>query len=126
MWRYVLLLCLGPGLALAQQASMQVSATAYTLRAEETKPHSPGIAAWGDRLTPGMKAIAVSRDLIDLGITHGTQVTIEGLEGVYVVRDKMHWRWRRKIDIFMGHDVAAARRWGRRKVTIKWQPKHYP
>lgn len=126
MWRYAWLLLLCPMVAVAQQASMQVTATAYTLRAKETKPHSRGVAAWGDRLTPGMKAIAVSRDLIELGITHGTKITIEGLEGEYVVRDKMHWRWRRKIDIFMGHDVPAARRWGRRKVTIKWQPAHYP
>src|SRR5699024_580147 len=126
MWRYVCLFILCPTVAVAQQASMQVTATAYTLRVQETTPHSPGIAAWGDRLTPGMKDIAVSRDLIELGITHGTKVTIDGLEGEYVVRDKMHKRWRRKIDIFMGHDVAAARRWGRRKVIIKWQPVHYP
>jgi len=45
--------------------SMEVTASAYTLRAAETKDYAPGIAAWGDKLEPGMKAIAVSRDLID-------------------------------------------------------------
>jgi 3D (Asp-Asp-Asp) domain-containing protein len=67
-----------------------------------------------------MKSIAVSRDLIDLGLTHGVEVEIVGLEGVYVVRDKMAKRWRHKIDIYMGEDVQAARRWGVRQVTIRW------
>lgn len=102
----------------------EVTATAYTLRESETKIGNVGLAAWGDQLKPGMKAIAVSRDLIEQGLTHGTEVTIEGLEGVYVVRDKMHWRWQNKIDIFMGHDVSKALNWGKRTVTIRYQTPH--
>ena len=69
---------------------------------------------WGDRLKPGMKAIAISRDLIPKGLTHDTEVTIEGLDGTYRVLDKMNRRWARKIDIFMGHDrprASRAKRW---------------
>ena len=68
----------GPG-----EPSMEVTATAYTMRAEETKQGNIGLAAWCDQLEPGMKAIAVSRDLIDEGLTHRTEVRIEGLEGTY-------------------------------------------
>jgi 3D (Asp-Asp-Asp) domain-containing protein len=81
------------------------------------------IAAWGDRLRPGMLAIAVSRDLLDLGLGYGTRVRIEGLDGEYVVLDKMHRRWRRKIDLYMGTDRAAALRWGVREVRISWSPE---
>lgn len=100
--------------------SMEVTATAYTLAEEETKQGNIGLAAWGDRLKPGMKSIAVSRDLIQAGLDHVTEVQIDGLPGTYTVRDKMNKRWEKKIDIFMGNDVDAAREWGKRKVTIRW------
>lgn len=100
--------------------SLEVTASAYTMRASETKKGNVGLAAWGDQLEPGMKAIAVSRDLIAKGLDHETRVKIEGLEGTYVVRDKMNKRWEKKIDIFMGKKVEAARAWGKRKVTIHW------
>ena len=29
-------------------------------------------------------------------------------------------RWKKKIDIYMGKDVEAARSWGVREVTIHW------
>jgi 3D (Asp-Asp-Asp) domain-containing protein len=115
-----------PGLVACSDAgserSMEVTATAYTMRESETKEGNIGLAAWGDQLEPGMKAIAVSRDLIDEGLGHETRVRIEGLDGSYVVRDKMAARWEKKIDIFMGRDVERAREWGKRKVTIHWTP----
>ncbi|WP_064606287.1 3D domain-containing protein [Photobacterium sp. J15] len=100
-----------------QGKSLRVTATAYNSVRAQTNDN-PSIAAWGDRLKPGMKAIAVSRDLLKMGITHGTRVKISGLPGEYVVLDKMNKRWSRKIDIYMGTDVRAAKKWGRRKVTI--------
>ena len=100
--------------------TLEVTASAYTLREAETKEGNVGLAAWGDQLKPGMKAIAVSRDLIEEGLDHGTEVKIDGLEGTYVVRDKMNKRWEEKIDIFMGRDLEAAREWGKRTVTIEW------
>lgn len=102
------------------ERSMEVTATAYTMREAETKKGPIGLAAWGDQLVPGMKVIAVSRDLIPQGLTHKTKVSIDGLPGTYVVRDKMNRRWNKKIDIFMGKDVKAARQWGKRKVVIRW------
>jgi 3D (Asp-Asp-Asp) domain-containing protein len=105
----------GPG-----PQSMEVTATAYTMAESETKKGNVGLAAWGDQLQPGMKAIAVSRDLIDDGLTHKTKVRIEGLEGEYIVRDKMNKRWEEKIDIFMGTNQKKAREWGKKTVTIHW------
>jgi 3D (Asp-Asp-Asp) domain-containing protein len=96
--------------------SLKVTASAYLSR----KSGKPSITAWGDKLVPGMKAIAVSRDLIRKGLTHGTEVEIEGLPGTYKVMDKMHRKWRRKIDIYMGTNRKAAKKWGKRKVLIRW------
>ncbi|MBS3778836.1 MAG: 3D domain-containing protein [Desulfovermiculus sp.] len=101
--------------------SMQVTATAYTMDEAETKKGHVGLAAWGDQLEPGMKVIAVSRDLIAKGLDHNTKVRIEGLDGTYVVRDKMNKRWKKKIDIFMGNDRQKALKWGKRKVRIYWR-----
>jgi len=100
--------------------SQEVTATAYTLSEAETKKGNVGLAAWGDQLEPGMKAIAVSRDLLAAGLDYGTAVKIEGLEGTWYVRDKMHARWRNKIDVYLGEDREAALRWGRRKVEIRY------
>lgn len=100
---------------------LEVTATAYNSVPGQTQGN-PRITAWGHRLEPGEKAIAVSRDLLKLGLRDGTEVEIDGLAGTWVVRDKMAKRWRRHIDIYMGDDVEKARRWGRRRVTIRWRP----
>lgn len=102
-----------------EERTLEVTATAYNSLPSQTDG-DPTITAWGDRLEPGMKVIAVSRDLVTQGLGHGTEVRIDGLPGRYVVRDKMAKRWKQKIDIYMGNDVAAALRWGRRAVTIRW------
>jgi 3D (Asp-Asp-Asp) domain-containing protein len=96
-----------------------VTATAYNSVKAQTNSQ-PNIAAWGDRLEPGMKAIAVSRDLLSMGLTRGAKVRIDGLHGEFVVLDKMAKRWERKIDIYMGEDVDAALQWGRRRLRIFW------
>ena len=99
---------------------LHVTATAYTSHVNQTDS-TPNIAAWGDRLRPGMKAIAVSRDLLNkYGLKHKQKVHIKGLEGEYVVLDKMNKRWRKKIDIYMGKNLRKAFKWGRRKVEIHW------
>lgn len=97
---------------------MVVTATAYNSVHGQGQGDDHALAAWGDRLEPGMQAIAVSRDLIPLGLGHNAEVQIEGLPGVWLVKDKMNRRWKHKIDIYMGEDVQAAREWGKRKVTI--------
>ncbi|MGK0271355.1 MAG: 3D (Asp-Asp-Asp) domain-containing protein, partial [Cocleimonas sp.] len=81
---------------------LKVTATAYTSHVGQTDS-TPNIAAWGDRLKPGMKVIAVSRDLLKVyGLKHKQKVRIKGLKGEYLVLDKMNKRWRKKIDIYMG------------------------
>src|SRR5690606_30204074 len=84
--------------------SMIVTASAYnsTLAQSDGNPH---LTAWGDSIKPGMKYIAVSRDLLRKGLKYNTPIVIEGFEGIYVVKDKMHGKWRNKIDIYMGTDV---------------------
>ena len=67
-----------------------------------------------------MKVIAVSQDLIPVGLDRRTPVKIEGFPGVYLVLDKMNKRWEKRIDIYMGHDIKAARAWGKRQVEISW------
>lgn len=97
--------------------SMSVTATAYNSLAYQTNS-DPNITAFGDSLKPGLKYIAVSRDLLKRGLKHNIPVKIEGLEGIYYVKDKMHSRWKNRIDIYMGIDVKAAKQWGRKRVCI--------
>ncbi len=100
--------------------SLEVDVSAYNSVPSQTDG-LPNLAAWGDTLKPGMKCIAVSRDLIGMGLDHDTQVRIHGLEGIYVVKDKMHRRWKNRIDIYMGKNVKEAREWGRRKLLIEYR-----
>jgi len=102
--------------------TMMVTASAYNSLRGQTSG-DPSIAAWGDKLHPGMKAIAVSRDLQKMGLGHRAEVRIKGLPGTYLVLDRMHHRWRKKIDIYMGVDRSKAMRWGKRNVEITWFEK---
>ncbi len=99
--------------------SLNVTATAYNSLAYQTSSN-PNITAFGDSLKPGLKYIAISRDLIRLGLKHNTPVKIEGLEGIYLVKDKMHSRWKYRIDVYMGVDVKAAKQWGRKRLCIEY------
>lgn len=101
--------------------SLVVTATAYNSLPGQTD-EQPNVAAWGDRLEPGMKVIAVSSDLLELGLTRGARVSIEGLRGEYRVLDRMPAQWRERIDIYMGRDRDAALRWGEKRVRIRWRP----
>ena len=102
-----------------EERVLRVTATAYNSLPGQTKDN-PRVTAWGEKLAPGMKVIAVSRDLIAMGLTRGVKVKIDGLPGEYKVADKLHERWKRRIDIYMGVDVNAAKQWGKRTVTIRW------
>ena len=105
-----------------KEREVTVTAFAYNSTKAQTDGR-PNETASGHHLEPGMKAIAVSRDLEELGLTFGTKVHIKGLEGTYTVLDRMNPRKRKAIDIYMGTDVAAARKWGKRKVTVRWTAK---
>jgi 3D (Asp-Asp-Asp) domain-containing protein len=108
------------GLQRGGEQEMVVSASAFNSLPGQTD-HSPAVTAFGTHLRPGMRVVAVSSDLYDLGLKEGTRLRIEGLPGEWRVADRMNPRWRRKIDIYMGTDVHAARRWGVRKVEIHWR-----
>ncbi len=81
---------------------LRVTATAYSSHRGQTDK-TPFLAAWNNRLRPGMKIIAVSRDMLTrYGMRNGTKVRIGGLPGFYRVRDKMNKRYKKRIDIYMG------------------------
>ncbi|MEZ4810944.1 MAG: hypothetical protein R2819_11355 [Allomuricauda sp.] len=101
-----------------QWIAHEVTASAYNSVFWQTDSIHPSIAAWGDTLKPGMKCIAVSRDLIKLGLTHNTMVKIDTFPDTFYVKDKMHYRWKNRIDIYMGVDVKKAREWGKKKLLI--------
>ncbi|TBW29387.1 hypothetical protein EZJ28_04505 [Gramella sp. KN1008] len=96
-----------------------VTATAYNSIPYQTEGN-PSITAWGDTLKPGMRAIAVSRDLIRMGLDHNSKVRLEGFDSIFLVKDKMHYRWRSRIDIYMGKDIDSARKFGRKKINLAY------
>ncbi|MFQ3212616.1 MAG: 3D (Asp-Asp-Asp) domain-containing protein [Marivirga sp.] len=98
--------------------TLQVTSTAYNSVSAQTTADNPALAAWGDTLELGMRAIAISRDLIDSGLVHNTAVYIEGFEQPFYVLDKMNKRWRNKVDIYMGLDIDSARSWGKKQIEI--------
>jgi 3D (Asp-Asp-Asp) domain-containing protein len=102
-----------------EERTLLVTATAFNSIPNQNRGN-PDVGAWGDRIAPGMKVIAVSADLVPLGLTRGTTVRIDGLPDEYVVLDRMPPQWKKRIDIYMGNDVRAARSWGRRAVNIYW------
>lgn len=98
---------------------LEVNSSAYNSVPSQTDGQ-PSLAAWGDTLKTGMKSIAVSRNLIALGLKHNTMVKIDGLSGIYLVKDKMNARYRNRIDIYMGTDVKRAKEWGQKKLKITY------
>jgi len=106
--------------AIKAKRQIRVTATAYTSHASQTDK-TPFLAAWNNRIRPGMKIIAVSRDLIKrYGLTNGVKVRIKGLPGLYTIRDKMNKRFRSRIDIYMGTNRHKALRWGKKRIVLMW------
>ena len=101
-------------------ASVNVTASAYNSISGQTASN-PKITAYGDTLKPGMRYIAVSRDLLRKGLKYNTPIIIEGFDGFFLVKDKMHRKWKNHIDIYMGNDTDSAKQWGRRKVCIDYR-----
>jgi 3D (Asp-Asp-Asp) domain-containing protein len=99
--------------------TIKVTASAYNSTKHQTDSN-PHITAFGDSLKPGLRYVAVSKDLIKLGLKHNTPIKIEGFDSIYFVKDRMHSRWKNRIDIYMGLDIKAARTWGRKKVNISY------
>jgi len=102
------------------ERSMVVSVSAYNSVASQTNSE-PTVTAWGDKLKPGMKAVAISPDLLDEGLSHGSKLRIEGLKGTYVVLDKTNSRFTKRVDVYMGLDVEAAKEFGVKQLRISWR-----
>ena len=100
---------------------LRVTATAFNSVVAQTDAQ-PTLTASGEHLRPGLRALAVSSDLEREGLRFGTRVEIDGY-GEWVVLDRMAPRWRRKVDLYMGLDEAAAERFGKRQVQIRWRPR---
>ena len=102
---------------------IKVKASAYNSVPYQTRPGTSGtITAWGDTLVDSIPSIAISRDLLDSGLTHGTMVKIYGYREKFVVNDKMNRRYRKKIDIHFGKDIKAAKEFGiKRNLQICWE-----
>jgi len=101
------------------KTTLKVTATAYNSLAYQTNSN-PSITAFGDSLKPGLRYIAVSRDLLDSGLVHNTKVKIQGFDSLYIVKDKMNRRYKKRIDIYMGNDVKKAKKWGKKKLKIEY------
>ena len=98
---------------------LDVTATAYNSVKSQTSG-VPNITAWGDTLVPGKKSIAISHDLVSKGLKYGTMVRLKAFPDTFIVNDKMHGKWENRIDIYMGKDIARAKKWGKRKVRIEF------
>jgi 3D (Asp-Asp-Asp) domain-containing protein len=98
--------------------SLTVTASAYNSTPAQTDG-TPRVGACNVPLKPGANVIAVSPDLVKMGLDCGTQVRIEGV-GDFVVSDRMDDKWTRRIDIHMGKKVEKAEEWGEKKVRIEW------
>ena len=98
---------------------IKVTATAYTSSTKETDA-TPYLAAWRNKLNPKVPSIAVSRDLLDIGLTNGMKVHIKGFKGEFLVLDKMNKRWKNRIDIYMGDNRKKALNFGKRKLEVYW------
>ncbi|WP_458626519.1 3D domain-containing protein [Winogradskyella sp. PC D3.3] len=108
-----------PTVSTCPKKTLKVTATAYNSLAYQTNAN-PNITAFGDSLKPGLRYIAVSRDLLDSGLVHNTKVKIQGFDSLFIVKDKMNRRYKKRIDIYMGNDVKKAKKWGKKKLKIEY------
>lgn len=77
------------------------------------------MTASGERLRPGMRALAVSQDLFEAGLDFGTRVQVDG-HGEWTVLDRLPDGRRKSVDLYFGLDEAAALRFGRQRLRIGW------
>jgi 3D (Asp-Asp-Asp) domain-containing protein len=108
--------------ACSEEQRLTVTATAFNSTPAQTDSR-PLETACGDRLRPGNRIVAVSRDLKNRGLVCGTEVRISGMEGTWTVGDLTARRHKNRIDLYMGRDIKAARQWGVQEVEIKWRPQ---
>lgn len=91
---------------------INATVTAYNSEPAQTDD-TPYIAAWNNKVYPGM--VAVSRDLENVGLGRGVKVYIDGER--YTIDDRMHKRKRRQFDIWM-ENKEDAEEWGIQEKEI--------
>lgn len=96
--------------------------TFYTPSSDETDS-TPYITASGARVRLGI--CAISRDLEKLGFTFGRSIYVKGL-GSFEIQDRMHRRWKNRIDILV-MSKRQARRFGKieKAVCFFLNQQHY-
>jgi 3D (Asp-Asp-Asp) domain-containing protein len=97
---------------------MRLMATGYSSSVRETDD-TPFITASNTRTRPGV--VALSRDILgryngQAPFRFGDAIHISGI-GDFSVEDSMHWRWRKRLDIWFP-SPEAARNFGIRRVTV--------
>lgn len=105
--------------AVGMMQSMDVTVTAYTSSVKECDG-DPWVTASGYRLRRGDAVVAVSRDLEARGLKMGTWLYLALPQGGgwFRVEDRMHPRWRRRIDVWMGSSRREALAFGKRRGRI--------
>lgn len=92
---------------------LRVTVVHYSSTRDQTDD-SPFVGRCG-RVGPG--TVAVSQDLLRRGIDCGTKVLVGGR--TYVVRDAMHHRWRKRVDIWLPSRAAALKAGVHRNVPLE-------
>jgi len=80
----------------------------------------PWVTASGHRLKRGDAVVAVSRDLEAAGLKMGTWLYLALPQGGgwFRVEDRMHPRWRKRVDVWMGTSRKDALAFGKRRGRI--------
>ena len=100
-------------LKLRKFKEVNVTVTAYSPRKSETDS-TPLITAFQKPVKHGI--IGISRDLERLyGWKEGDEILLEGI-GIFEVGDRMHHRWKRRIDVFHWN-TQDAKNFGIKQVT---------
>jgi len=105
--------------AVGMMQSMDVTVTAYTSSVRECDG-DPWVTASGYRLRRGDAVVAVSRDLEARGLKMGTWLYLALPQGGgwFRVEDRMHPRWKQRIDVWMGTSRREALTFGKRRGRI--------
>ena len=95
--------------------SIYVTCTIYHAVPEQTDT-TPFITASGAHINKdnpqGHRWIAVSRDLEALGFVFDAKVRVtgtNGLDGIYVIQDRMNARWTKRIDLLVNKEIKGGK-----------------
>lgn len=108
--------CFGHPVDLNHVKSIPVTITAYSSTTGQCDS-TPHLTATDEPVLVGV--LSVSHDLMkEMGLSFGQRVLLPGY-GLFEVRDLMHPRWKRKVDIWES-DRKAAKLFGKQQGTLIW------